>query len=461
MDDQMKKLQSYVDKYSSLIKQCERFIWQHPETGFREVGTTEYLIGEFEKLGYQVTRPEGITGFIADLDTGRPGPKIAILGELDSLICATHPEADPKTRAVHACGHHCQATHVLGCAAVFSEKDALEGLSGSIRFVLVPAEETIELEFRNGLIRDGVISYVAGKIEFLKRGLFDGVDMTLMIHVTPTKDDQHYFEANDGSDGCITKHFEYQGVAAHAGGAPWDGVNALYAATLGLNAINALRETFKEQDYVRVHPIITEAGVAANAIPNVAKMDSYVRASTFEMMKKVNMKVNRALSAAAAAMGANLLIQDQPGNMPLHNSPKLLGLFRESVRDLFGEDRVKETPWDTGSSDIGDLSCLMPVMQPFCCGASGKIHGEDFQISSPELAVIRPVKVLVQMAYRLLQEDAALACAIRDSYEPLYSDKEAYFEAIDQIRMTKTAVQYTSEGSLVIDVCPEGCASEK
>ncbi len=165
MNRNYEKLLSYVEKHRELILKTERYLWKHPEVGYKEWKTTEYLAEQFEKLDYTVTRPEDITGFVADLDTGRPGPKFAILGELDSLMCETHPEAVPETKAVHACGHHCQTTAMLGCAAALAEPGALDGMCGSIRFMAVPAEETIDLEYRARLMEEGKIHYNAGKIE--------------------------------------------------------------------------------------------------------------------------------------------------------------------------------------------------------------------------------------------------------------------------------------------------------
>ena len=89
-------------KHEDLIYETADYIWKHPETGYREWNTSAYMEQQFEKLGYTLVKAGNIPGFYTDLDTGRPGPKIAILGELDSLIVGNHPDADPKTSAVHA-----------------------------------------------------------------------------------------------------------------------------------------------------------------------------------------------------------------------------------------------------------------------------------------------------------------------------------------------------------------------
>ena len=155
-----------VDKYRDLILTAERQIWSTPETGFKEYKTSAYMAEQFEKLGYKLTYAEGITGFYTVVDTGREGPEVLILGELDSVICPTHPDADKSTGAVHACGHHAQCAGLLGIAAALTEKELLDTLSGRIRLCAVPAEELLEIEYRTELKNKGIIKYFGGKSEF-------------------------------------------------------------------------------------------------------------------------------------------------------------------------------------------------------------------------------------------------------------------------------------------------------
>lgn len=449
MNEIVMRLANHVDKHQQLILDVERHIWNNPELGYKEWKTTRYLEAQFEALGYTLTRAGDIPGFIADLDTGRPGPKIAILAELDSLICGDHPECDPETKAVHACGHNAQSAYLVGCAAAMAMPGAMDGLCGSVRFVSVPAEETIDLEYRSGLIKAGKIHYVAGKIEFLYRGLLDDVDIALFTHVSTEK--KGLFEINEGSDGCLTKHFEYLGVAAHAGAYPHEGVNALYAATLGMQACNALRETFPDDDHIRFHPIITEGGVAANAIPGVVKMETYVRASTLAKMLEVNQRINRALCASAAAIGADLLIQDIPGNMPLHNDEGLNAVCAESITEIFGEGVIEYTPWTCGATDMGDLSCLMPAIHPHATGGAGNAHGMDYQVADPVRACVNTAKMLSGMVAILLSDGAKRAGEVLSNYKPVFESKDAYFAAIDAIKMEKRTVHYNEDGTVLLD----------
>ena len=166
----MEKWFAMIEKHRQEMQDVLDFMWENPETGYREWKANAYLKEAYEKLGYQLVMAGDIPGFYTDLDTGRPGPKILILGELDSLICLEHPDADPETGAVHACGHCAQSAALLGLAAALKEPGALDGLSGSIRLCVVPAEELIETGFREELRKKGIIHYFGGKVEFLYRG---------------------------------------------------------------------------------------------------------------------------------------------------------------------------------------------------------------------------------------------------------------------------------------------------
>ncbi|MCH8157559.1 MAG: hypothetical protein IID18_07400, partial [Nitrospinae bacterium] len=117
----------------------------------------------------------------ADALGGTAGPTLAILGELDSLIVADHPHADPKTGAAHACGHHCQIAMMLGAATALTQSGVLESLSGRIAFMAVPAEEYIEIEYRDGLRREGKIEFLGGKPEMVRLGEFDDVNLAMML----------------------------------------------------------------------------------------------------------------------------------------------------------------------------------------------------------------------------------------------------------------------------------------
>ncbi|MDY5016827.1 MAG: amidohydrolase [Eubacteriales bacterium] len=442
------QLFSLVEAHSTQILEAERELWRHPETGYREWYAHRYLAERFEALGYTLTCAGNIPGFCADLDTGRPGPKLLILGELDSLLCATHPEANPETGAVHACGHHAQGAALLGLAAALKEPGALDGLSGSIRLCAVPAEELIETAYREELRRQGVIRYFGGKVEFLARGLFDGVDLAFMLHAAGPAGTFGYVR---GCNGCVTKNITFEGVAAHAGGSPENGVNALYAANLAFSAANALRETFRDNEHIRFHPIVTAGGVAVNAIPDTVKLESYVRGATIDAIRRENRKINRALAASAAAMGANVLLCDRPGYTPLENDPTLLSVAHRAMAAVVGEKNVWQDAWSTGCTDMGDLSAVMPAIHPYVGGVSGTSHGADYRISDPVSACVNSAKCQLLLTRMLLENDAAEARRVVAEAKPRFATKEAYFEMMDSLTLDKHAVITNEDGTVTLD----------
>ena len=256
MTDRQQLIVNNVDTAKQLILDAERWIWAHPQTGYTEWQAHDYLAEKYEALGYTLVKAGNIPGFYTDVETGKPGPKVAIFGELDALDIANHPES--VNGMTHCCGHNAQSAALLGIAAALKQPHALDGLCGSIRLVVVPAEEMIQLAFREELRQKGIIKYNGGKTEFMYRGLLDGVDMAMMVHgmtkgsgVNEDGDTDLDFQALLGMNGCIAKNIRYKGKSAHAGGAPHMGVNAEYAAMLGLQACNDLRETFQEKDTIR------------------------------------------------------------------------------------------------------------------------------------------------------------------------------------------------------------------
>ncbi len=439
----MKRLVNAVDKHKKLILDAERFIWENPETGYKEVKTTAYLAEQYRKLGYALDEPGDITGFVTEIDTGVEGPTVLILGELDSIICPGHPESDKETGAVHSCGHNAQSATLLGIAAALKEDGVLYGLCGKIRLCAVPAEELLEIEYRKELKKQGKIKYFGGKSEFLSRGYFDGVDIAFMVHTS-----QGAFSANTGSVGCIAKSIIYKGKAAHAGGAPWSGINAIYAANCGINAVNALRETFHESDIIRFHPIVTHGGSMVNAIPEEARLESYVRGKTFDAIVKENKKINRALTGAALSMGANIEIIDIPGYAPLVNSPDMVKLAGDALKLALPDEEFHiNDRYSSGSTDMGDLSCIMPVVHPYAPGAEGTSHGNDYYITDSERACIKNAKWQLAMVKLLLENGASRAKQIIADFKPMFASKQEYLSYVDSLSESGDRIVYKEDGT--------------
>ncbi len=429
----------------TLAYEAEAYIWKHPETGYREWNTEAYLAERFEKLGYTLTKAGDIPGFYTDIDTGKPGPKILIFGELDSLICFDHPDAASGTGAVHACGHHCQAAVLLGLAAALKEPGVLEGLSGSVRLCAVPAEELIETGWRETLREKGTIKYYGGKVEFLYRGYLDRCDICYMVHTSGG--DKRFVGVSDGGNGCVVKNTIFKGKASHAGGSPESGINALYAANVAFTATNALRETFWDDKHIRFHPIVTKGGEAVNAIPSEVVTESYVRGSDIESISEVNKKINRAFAGAALAMGGNVRLMDRVGYFPLNNSKSLSKLGMEALSEFMEEGQYAMTGgWDTGCTDMGDITAVMPAAHFYCAGAAGIGHGNNYHIENREWALMDSMRFQLILLAKLLENDAEKAKEVMETTELRYKSKEEYFAAVDANVCDLDAVEYAEDG---------------
>jgi amidohydrolase len=396
----------------------------------------------FESFGYELTMAGNIPGFYTTLDTGRPGPTVLILGEMDSIICPEHPESDKETGAAHSCGHHAQCAALIGIAAALKEPGVLDKFCGKIKLCAVPAEELLEIEYRSELKKQGIIKYFGGKGEFLSRGYFDDVDLAFMVHTSSI------FGVRGGSVGCMAKKITYKGKQSHAGGSPWNGRNALYAATCGLNAINAIRETFQEKDIIRVHPIITHGGSMVNAIPGFTNLESYVRGSSFEGIVAANKKVNQALCGAALSIGTNIEINDFPGYAPLVNEKNMIQVAIDAAAIALPEREFDYNPvMGSGSTDMGDLCCVMPAVHPYIPGNKGTSHGADYYIQDPVAACVDSAKFQLGMLLVLLSDDAKRAYEIIENFEPMFPSAKAYCEYMDSLIDSGERIEYCDDGT--------------
>ena len=443
----MDKIKVAVEKHIQKILETERFIWEHPETGYKEYETSAYMEEVFKKLGYELVMAEGITGFYTILDTHKSGPEIMILAELDAVICPGHKEANKNTGAVHSCGHNAQCAALVGIAAALKEPEIIDRLCGRIRLCAVPAEELLEIEYRTELKYKGIIKYFGGKSEFLSRGYFDGVDIAFMVHTAER------YSVDNGSVGFLAKVITYKGVASHAGEFPWNGKNALYAANCGINAINAIRETFRESDIIRVHPIITNGGTMVNAIPERSVLESYVRGATFEAICNANQKVNQALCGAALSIGTNIEICDTPGYAPLSNDINMIRLTQEAANLIVPEYKFEKMDFfGSGSTDMGDLSCIIPVVQPYAGGAAGMPHGSDYEIKDPIAACVGSAKLQLAMLHLLLSNGANEAKRIINEFKPVFATKEEYFRFVDALNCSGERIHYSDGNIITVNV---------
>lgn len=428
MDSMERKIISLIDQNREQIMDFGEDIYRHPEPGFQEERTAAKVAEFFGALGLNIRAGLARTGVRGDW-MEQDGPHITIVGEMDAIGCAAHPMADSVTHVAHACGHHAQLAAMIGAALALTNEEVKASLSGSVSFFAVPAEEYVDYEKRKKLKAEGIGFPSSGKAELIRLGEFDDTDliMTTHLHMIPTKEDVYL--GNPPCNGFQAKMITIHGKPAHAAIAPWKGVNALNIATAALNLVGLQRETYPEEEHVRVHHLIRKGGMVINTVPEEVLVESKVRASSLEGLQDVRRKVDRAFEGAAYALGGTISGEPIVGYLPI--LPRMADPALIHSAQLLGVSSrlVEKGDFNNACTDVGDLSHLFPVVNFTFGGFEGNLHGEDFRITDPEKAYILPAKMLALTVYGLLKGNGAQAKEIISNFHPVF-DKEKYCDYI-------------------------------
>ena len=339
------------------------FMYHNPELGNKEYKAAEKLTEFLTSYGFTVKRPLiGIeTAFEAVYDSGRPGPSVAFLCEYDAL-----PEIG------HACGHNMIAAMSAGAGVMLSkvmgEADSIKG--GKIYVFGTPAEET-----------DGA------KVAMTEAGVFDGITAALMVHPSAAT-------RESGTSAALEAlQFSYRGKTAHAAGCPEDGINALNAVIQLFTGIDALRQHVPTD--VRIHGIITKGGVAANIVPDESVAQFYIRAATKEYLATVKEKVLNIAQGAALMTGAALEVANyEPSNDDLKTNQALSRSFNNNLR-LLGITDIAPPPKGAGSSDIGNVSNVIPTIHPYIGITNEKIPGHTREFAQATITKLAHERLLI------------------------------------------------------------------
>lgn len=428
LSEAMKRAAEEIDCRAEEIIRLAEEIQSAPELGYKERKTAQRICEEFQTLSVPYESGLALTGVRGKIGSG-DGVHICIIGEMDAVVCGAHPKADPKTGAAHACGHHAQLAAMMGALRGILACGAETLGNATVSFLAVPAEEYIDLEARRALRKEGKIRFFGGKQQLIYEGVFDDVDIAMMVHAQPNSPKPCVF-VHGGSLGFLEKQITFHGKAAHAS-EPFDGVNALNAAALSILGIHANREHFREEDKIRIHPIITKGGDAVNVVPSEVCMDGYVRGASMPAILSAAADVDRTVFGAAQMLGARAEIHTEAGYLPLNQEKSLGELFRKAAEQWIPQEQIYSGIDMVGSTDMGDLSQLLPCIQPTVGGFDGSLHGEDFRIADPYAAYVLPAKILALTVLSLLENNAERAKNIKKEFQPNMS-KEQYIEALLQ-----------------------------
>jgi len=375
-----------VDRLADDLERLSHRIHQHPELGYQEVKAAGWLAEFLETQGFKVER--GVAGvdtaFLGTVDNGE-GPTIAIMCEYDAL-----------PGIGHACGHNVIATAGAGAgAALAAVRDQLP--KGRILVVGTPAEE-------GG----------GGKVRLIQGGIFRGVDAAMMVHGWDR------WIGHQDLLGIVRVGFEFTGKAAHASVDPWEGVNALDAVIQTFNAVSMLRQQVRPE--ARIHGIVTHGGAAANIIAEFAAALFYVRAPKLDEMWALHKRVIACAEGAARATGTTLkTVENDNAYEPLKQAPSLLNVYRANLSTLGAVE--SPAPSDRlGSSDVGNVSQVVPTIQPLVKIAPDgtPVHSRAFEASAASplarQGMVMAAKAMAMTTLDLLA-DPTLLPKIRREFE--------------------------------------------
>ncbi len=343
-----------IDAHHHQLSELSLKIHANPELGFKEVRAAAWLTQYLEENGFSVER--GIcqlpTAFRASYGQGKLA--IAILAEYDAL-----PELG------HACGHNLIATCTVGAAV--ASKLAVDQCGGSVIVIGTPAEELY-----------------GGKATMAERGAFADLDAAMIVHPGTRNAATANFLA------CQTLDVEFFGKAAHAAARPEAGINALEAMISSFVAINSLRQHVR--DKARIHGIITDGGQAANVVPAHSAGTFLVRADDDAYLDELKPRVLNCFIGAATASGARLEYRwADIYYAPMRNNLTLAQLFRQNMQSLGREVHLSDPVSIHGSTDMGNVSQLVPGIHPFVAIAPEEVlaHSPQFAVAAASEAGIR------------------------------------------------------------------------
>ena len=382
-------------------------LWEHPELGYAEHRAAQLVeqflerhgggldVERFSTTGLKVAFPSA-----APQDQTRR--RIAVVAELDAVISPAHPDADPATGAVHACGHHTQVGIALAVLAHLIATGAWREADVDLSFVFVPAEEFVDLARRAELRERGEITWFGGKPEAMMLGVFDDIDAAVCLHAIGGLQEEPTIEIDCDLAGFLYKTVEFEGSASHAGLDPFSGTNAYAMATLFTTALGLGRQQLREDVLVRMNPVIPETEMTTNVVPHRVRVGTDVRSIDLDYLGEVASRVDRAAHGCAAALGGTAHIATEMGYLPFVQDRTLNGAFREAfAADQTITRLIEDRGAIAAAGDAGDLSFMMPTVQLSYGGFDGVIHGKDFRLVDPEHVLIAVPRLLTRALLRM------------------------------------------------------------
>lgn len=384
MSELKNQISQFIDTNAKIYQDISLAIHAKPEVSDFEYFASQTLSEQLKKEGFEIELPAAghRTGFAATYKSNKPGPTVVFLAEYDALAGLGH-----------GCGHNVfGATSSLAGAAL---KSVVDQIGGEVRVYGTPGEEGGQ----NG----------SAKGSFVKKGYLKDVDFALCVHPGSAPEDG----LSTRNYACAPVDIEFWGKPAHAAGCPQDGINALDAQILTYAAVGVLRQQLT--DRIRIHGVIVDGGTAPNVIPEYTKAKYYIRAADIDTLHELYEKVENIVKGSALQTGCTSsmkLYQNLVENMVL--TPSLDAIYEKYITELGNTVKHVEDVVMPGSSDVGNISQVVPTIQPHISITDVQIagHSQDMVNASCSQkamdAIVKGAKALAWTALELFENPEEL-----------------------------------------------------
>lgn len=372
-------IQTSVEQHLDAYMEIAQTLYDNPEIGNEEFESMKLLVNYLEQAGFETQSGYVVpTGFLGTYDTNKPGPTIAFMCEYDAL-----PEIG------HGCGHNLIAA--IGVAAGEALKAVIDQYGGKVLVVGTPAEENF-----------------GGKVSMADAGVFDDVDVALMVH--PGSENG----VGSRSSALVPVKFEFHGKSAHAAASPWDGISALDSAVMSYMQINLLRQMAKP--FTTIHGVIKDGGEAANVIPDYASLEYYFRAPTMSYAREMSQKAIEMVKAISQANGTTVDISEyECAYEDTVINYKLADILTEKYQAIGVENIQPVDEVTGGSTDVGAVSYKCPTIQgnikimPDTVGAHTREMAAATLTDAGKTGLVKGAQGIALTALALLESPALLA----------------------------------------------------
>jgi len=343
-----------------------RDLHQHPELSNREFRTAKVVEDHLRKLGLEVQSGIAHTGVVAILDSGKPGPLLALRADMDALPVTELTDLPFRSTAkgeyrgkevgvMHACGHDLHVAMLMGAAEYLVQHKAQ--LTGKVMFIFQPAEE------------GAPAGEEGGAALMLKQGLFakHKPEAIFGIHVWSAANTD-VVQYRKGPLMASSDRFEIRvkGKQTH-GSAPWGGVDPIVAAAQIINNVQTI--VSRQINITRAPAVlsfgIVEGGVRNNIIPDEVYLEGTIRNFDMGIRQQIFGLLKQAAQASAAATGATAEVKIEEGYPVTLNDPELTSRSLPILQQVAGQDKVQEGQLVTGAEDFSYYALETPGLFVF------------------------------------------------------------------------------------------------